>query len=141
MNMPTATTHEGIQVVERWDEVFDAISAEPRRQLVVSLLDVAPDEYVSLPEAAASPSVPTDYRMLRQMLLHQHLPKLAESDFVEWQPEPLSATRGRRFEEVAVVFDALHAHAEAVPDSLVEGCQRLEDERTVSGTVSRSEPQ
>ncbi len=30
---------DGIRAVERWDEVFKAVSAEPRRQIVVSVMD------------------------------------------------------------------------------------------------------
>nr|WP_241154961.1 hypothetical protein [Halorubrum sp. CSM-61] len=50
-------------------------------------------------------------------------------EFVEWERDPLVASRGRRFDEVAVVFEALHSSASAIPDSLVIGCQRLEEER------------
>lgn len=42
------------------------------------------------------------------------------------------AERGSRFDEVAAVFDALHAEAADIPDSLVVGCQRLEAEREES---------
>jgi len=54
---------------------------------------------------------------------------LAEMDFITWETDPLVASRGPRFDEVAVVFDALHSTADSIPDSLVVGCQRLERER------------
>lgn len=119
------------QVVDRWDRVFEAVSAEPRRQLVVSLLDNPADQSVSLPESAVNPSIPVDGEQLRRELHHRHLPLLADEGFVEWDTDPWVASRGPRFDEVAVVFDALHANANDIPDSLVFGCQRLEAERQI----------
>ena len=119
----------GKQVIERWDQIFRAISAEPRRQLVVSLLDHPPDESVPLPESAISPTVPSDPKELRTELVHKHLPMLTEIGLVRWDSDPLVASRGPRFDEVAIVFDALHARATEIPDSLVIGYQRLEEER------------
>ena len=117
----------GKRVIRKWDQMFDALSAEPRRQLIISLVD-SPDG-VPLPESAVNPNVPVDPDRLRGELHHVHLPKLADMGFVEWESDPLIAYPGPRFDEVAVVFDALHDHASDIPDSLVFGCQRLERER------------
>jgi len=119
----------GTDVLERWNQVFEAVAAEPRRQLVVSLLDREPDQSVPLPESAVNPNVPVDPDRLERELRHCHLPMLAENGFVEWESAPFVASRGPRFEEIAVVFEALHAFAADVPDQLVIGCQRLERER------------
>lgn len=119
----------GKEVIDNWDSVFKALSAEPRRQLIVSLLDAPPDESVPLPESAVNPNVPPNAKTLRQQLHHVHLPMLADMGFVGWEKEPFVASRGPQFEEVAVVFDALQAEATSIPDSLVIGCQRLEEER------------
>lgn len=118
----------GKRVVERWDTVFDALSAEPRRQLVVSLRD-ADGEPVSLPEAAVNPNVPVDPGRLRIRLRHHHLPLLADNGFVEWDDEPLRAYRGPRFDEAAIVFEALYVTVVELPEQLVHGCNRLERER------------
>ena len=123
----------GERVIEKWDRVFTALSAEPRRQLVVSLLDAPPNESVPLPETAANPNVPIDPERLRQELVHQHLPMLAHQGFVDWERDPFVASRGPQFEEVAAVMDALQSSASDVPDSLVIGCQRLEREREEGG--------
>jgi hypothetical protein len=118
----------GRRVVEGWDRVFSALSAEPRRQLIVSLLDAPPNQSVSLPESATNPNIPADPEQLRLELSHRHLPMLADLGFLEWERDPLIASRGPKFDEVAVVFNALHATATDIPDSLVIGCQRLEQE-------------
>ena len=119
----------GKQAIERWNQVFDAISAESRRQLVVSLLDHPPEASVPLPESAINPNFLPDPEKFRRELLHHHLPKLADMEFVEWDTDPFVASRGPRFDEVAVVFGALHSFATDIPDPLVVGCQRLEEER------------
>ncbi|NUC74060.1 hypothetical protein HTZ84_17430 [Haloterrigena sp. SYSU A558-1] len=124
-----ARIENGRRVIEKWDRVFTALSAEPRRQIVVSLLDAPPDRSISLPERAANPNVPTDPERLRCDLLHTHLPMLADLEFVDWEREPFVASRGPQFDEVAVVIDALQTAADDVPESLVIGCQRLERER------------
>lgn len=119
----------GKRVIEHWNDVFEALSAEPRRQIVVSLLDAPPSESVPLPESAVNPNVPPDPEKLRRELHHHHLPKLADLGFVAWEQDPLVASRGPRFDEAAVVFEALQSIAIELPDSLVVGCQRLERER------------
>ncbi|SEV99133.1 hypothetical protein [Natrinema salifodinae] len=127
--MVSARRENGTRVIRRWNDVFRAISAEPRRQLLLSLLDSSPDESVPLPESAVNPNAPAAPETLRRALFHNHLPTLAELEFIDWDRDPLVATRGPRFDEVAVVFDALHSHATEIPDPLVIGCQRLERER------------
>lgn len=122
----------GNRVVRKWNDVFEALSAEPRRQIVLSLVDSPPDRPVPLPESAVTPNVPVDPEPLRTDLHHLHLPLLAESGFVEWRDDPFVATRGPRFDEVAAVFEALESDATAIPDSLVAGCQRLERAREES---------
>jgi hypothetical protein len=121
--------HNGREVIDRWDRVFRVLSAEPRRQVVVSLLDTAEGEWVSLPEAAVNPNVPVAADDLRRDLVHSHLPLLSEYDFVEWESAPLRVSHGTRFPEVGVVIDSLHGAATEIPDSLVVGCQRLEAEQ------------
>ncbi|TYT61385.1 hypothetical protein FYC77_13525 [Natrialba swarupiae] len=121
---------DGIRAVERWDEVFKAVSAEPRRQIVVSVMDYPEDEPASLPEAATNPNRPADPVRLRSELRHTHLPMLSDMGFVEWESDPFVVFRGPRFEEAAAIFEAMYDSATKLPDSLVVGCRRLERERS-----------
>ena len=120
---------DGERVVERWDRCFRAVSAEPRRQIITSLLDTPPNGSVSLPESAINPNVPVDAEALRVKLYHNHLPMLSEMGYVEWDSEPFEAFRGPNFEEVSIIFEALYSTATEIPDSLVVGCQTLERKR------------
>ncbi|WP_135822239.1 hypothetical protein [Halostella litorea] len=117
------------RVIERWDEVFRALSAEPRRQMVVALLEAPPDRELSLPEAANPPYRLMDPEDLYVELKHSHLPLLESAGFVEYSTDPLRVARGPNFEEAAVVFEALQRNADRIPDPLVHGCQRLEERR------------
>jgi hypothetical protein len=105
----------GRRVIERWDRVFEAVSAEPRRQLIVSLLDAEEGDSVPLPESGINPNVPVDAEEFRAQLYHTHLPKLAEWDFIEWERDPLRAFRGSRFDEVAVVSKSCNSRQAKFP--------------------------
>lgn len=120
---------DGKRVVERWDRCFTAVSAEPRRQIIASLVDASPTESVSLPESAINPNVPVDAERLRIELHHNHLPMLSEMEYIEWDADPFEAARGRRFDEVAVIFESLYSATTEIPDSLVVGCETLEQKR------------
>lgn len=127
--MTQQRSENGERVVERWDRCFKAVSAEPRRQIIASLLEAPPDRSVSLPESAINPNIPVDTETLRVALHHNHLPMLAERGYIEWGSEPFEAFRGPRFEEVAAIFEALYSTASEIPESLIIGCQTLERKR------------
>ncbi|WP_424018418.1 hypothetical protein ACOZ4N_02795 [Halorientalis pallida] len=122
------------EMISRWDAVFRAVSAEPRRQIVVNLMEAPPGRALSLPQAANPPYLLDDPERLSTELIHTHLPLLADEGFVEWDRDPFCVERGSAFEEVATVFEALHGHADEIPPQLTEGCQRLEEKRE-GGTV------
>ncbi|MWV39351.1 hypothetical protein [Natrialba sp. INN-245] len=115
--------------VERWNEVFEALSAEPRRQLLMTLLNAPAGRRVLLPDAAVGPAESVDLSERRLELAHRHLPLLSQRGFVDWATDPFCAQRGERFDEVAAVVGIVHANDEDLPPHLVDGYRRLEDER------------
>ncbi|WP_284009937.1 hypothetical protein [Haloarcula pelagica] len=117
------------RMIDRWDTVFQTLGAEPRRQIVVSLLEAPEDRVLSLPEAANPSYLRVDPSRLATELVHSHLPELAAPGFVRWESEPFTVRRGPAFEEAAIVFRALHDWADEIPPGLAEGCQRLEEKR------------
>ena len=110
--------HDFEDVTGRWNRVFNALAAEPRRRLVATLMDASDGGPVSLPEAATSPPVRADPERLVLELRHRHLPLLADADYVEWQSTPFTVSRGVRFAELEAVLDGLAANAAAVPTQL-----------------------
>ncbi|WP_415382361.1 hypothetical protein [Halosimplex sp. TS25] len=125
--MPTDRDRRASAMIERWNRVFRALTAEPRRQIVVALMEAPPERELSLPEAANPPYQLRNPETLYVDLVHTHLPVLAEHGFVEWERDPLVVERGPAFEETAVVFRALQAYAGEIPPQLTQECQRLEE--------------
>lgn len=124
----------GERAADSCNDVFDALAAEPRRRLLASLLEVAPGESVPLPEAAMAPATPIDAEKMRVGLYHRHLPTLAEAGFVDWETDPLVATRGPDFPAAAAVLEALESEGVIRPDSLrVDGRERPDGRRVDSG--------
>ncbi|SDR28936.1 hypothetical protein [Natronobacterium texcoconense] len=117
------------RAASRWNDVFEVLAAEPRRQLVDALVAIEDDGYVSLPAAAESPNRPSNPDEIRVQLRHHHLPRLEDGGYVEWQRDPFRASRGERFEEVEVVLEALYANVSAIPDQLVDDYRPLERQR------------
>lgn len=117
MAAPTCQEENGI--VEQRDRIFDALSASPRRRLLVSLLESQSGEYVDLPEAAFPEETDPGGRKLRSHLVHQHLPMLADYDFVRWQTKPFQVRRGPEFESLEPVVRTLADRTEAVPPLVV----------------------
>lgn len=118
-----------VRVSETWNDIHDVLSADPRRQLLHSLMDADPGESAPLPESAANPTTPPDPENLRMELKHVHLPKSVDRGFILWDNDPFQASRGPEFEKIEVVFDALFSSVDDFPDSIVIGWQRLEEER------------
>jgi hypothetical protein len=48
-------------------------------------------------------------------LQHNHLPKLADAGFIDWDRERQRVMRGPRFDEIAPLLDLLHAHRDELP--------------------------
>lgn len=127
--MATDSSVDKRAMIERWNTVFRTLGAEPRRQIILSLMEASPDRKLSLPEAANPSYLLRDPEPLYHELVHTHLPMLADADLVEWDRDPLCVGRGERMEEAAIIFDALKAKSDEIPPQLAEGCQRLEEEQ------------
>ncbi|WP_435181475.1 DUF7344 domain-containing protein [Halorussus sp. AFM4] len=112
---------------ERWDQLFDAISAEPRREIIKSLLDVPQERRLPLPEAAESPNQSMDSETLVIELRHHHLPKLAEGGYVRWDRENCCVQRGPNFAEPAFIIENVLESADEIPESLVANCKIIQE--------------
>lgn len=121
-------TKETIPVSERWDRVFRTLSAEPRRQVILSLMEAPPGQGVTLPEAAEPPDADVDRDDFEVTLRHQHLPMLADAGYVRWSDAPFSVRRGPYFEEAAAIVESFRANVDELPERLVLGCHYLEQE-------------
>lgn len=102
-----------------WDRVLQALAAQPRRQLVVSLLDADEDLWLALPEAAMA-SGHQGQEVTDIELWHRHLPVLSEPGYVEWREKPFSVRRGANFEEIGTVMEGLLRPDNDYPPELVD---------------------
>ena len=84
-----------------WDRVLQALTAQLRRQLVVSLLHADEDIWLALPEAAMS-SGHQGHEVTDIELWHRHLPVLSEPGYVEWRKQPFSDDVGRTLRRSAL---------------------------------------
>ncbi len=109
----------------RWDNVLDSLAAEPRRQIIVSLLEAPRDQWLSLPDAAASSHTETGER-LRTSLKHYHLPKLAELGYIHWEPDPFRLRRGPNFHVIGALVDHGLDGSDTYPDELISGYELFE---------------
>ncbi|QCJ46816.1 hypothetical protein [Haloprofundus sp. MHR1] len=118
---------EDLEWAERWDQLFDAISAEPRREIIKSLLDVPQERRLRLPEAAESPNQSIDSETFVIELRHHHLPKLAEGGYVRWERETFCVQRGPNFAEPAFIIENVLESTDEIPESLVTNCRVIQE--------------
>lgn len=112
---------------ERWNELFEALSAEPRREIIISLLEEPRERRLPLPEAAESPNQSMDSETLAVHLRHQHLPKLAEAGYVRWESDPLRVQRGPNFDEPAFIVENVLDSMDEIPESLIDNCKIIQE--------------
>lgn len=111
---------------DRWNQLFEVLSAEPRREILISLADAPRERRLPLPEAAKSPNQSMDSETLATRLRHHHLPKLADAGYVRWEADPFCVQRGPDFEEPQFILENVLESPDEVPHSLVNNCKILQ---------------
>lgn len=106
------------------DDVFEALAASHRRQLLVKLL--SSPQHVPEPSGISREVAEADENLLRDHLAssrtiaevdaysvsmhHIHLPKLAECGFIEWDLDRNLVAQGPRFDEIRPHLRLLSEH-------------------------------
>lgn len=109
-------------IYDRWDQFMSLLSAQPRRQIIASLIEAPDGARLSLPDAAINPDISINREQYEIDLRHRHLPLLAEADYVRWRSDPFQVWRGLRFEEPAGVMRALVSADDHLPPPLRTDC-------------------
>lgn len=99
------------------DRLFEAMSNKHRRRVLVALLERNPREGVPIPEAVYEGEI--ELNGLHQELTHNHLPKLEDMGYVQWDQNSQMITRGAQFEEVALLLRLLLDNEEVLPEGLL----------------------
>ena len=105
-----------------WDQLYDALSAQPRRMMIFSLLKEREEQWLPLPDAAQSSVQPEDPEEFCLQLQHHHLPLLADLGYVRWESDPFRVQRGPHFEEPAFVVAKMTEASDEYPRRLREEC-------------------
>lgn len=115
---------ESATTCDPWDRCLYQLSAQPRRQIVVSLLDVPDERRLPLPEAAITEPCSVDLEQFEVELRHHHLPKLANAGYVRWEEASFRVQRGPRYEEAETVMRLLLESSDRLPDAPIRGWDR-----------------
>lgn len=99
----------------RVDELFGALSNPYRRQLLVALSDHNPqdDDDRDPLNIVAEDMEP---EVLEIELVHKHLPKLEEMEFIAWNRETNEISKGPRWSEVEPLVTLIDDHQDDLPD-------------------------
>lgn len=99
----------------RADDLFEALSNPYRRQLLVALLEHNPqDDHDRDPLDLVSDDIEPD--VLELHLLHSHLPKLEEMDFITWDRETNEISKGPDWDEIKPLLELIDNHQDELPD-------------------------
>jgi len=107
----------------RWNQMFEALSAEPRRAIIISLSEEPAERRLPLPEAAETPNQSMSSETLSTNLRHRHLPLLADAGYIRWASDPFCVQRGPAFAEAAFVTTKILNSVDEVPQSLIDNCR------------------
>lgn len=113
---------EKLTIVDRWDQFMNLLSAQPRRQIISTLMEAPERDTHPLPDAAITPELSTDPERFQIELRHVHLPLLANAEYVQWSKDPFQVRRGPRFEEPSSVMEVLLSAGDRLAPALVNGC-------------------
>ncbi|MBB6644968.1 ArsR family transcriptional regulator [Halobellus ruber] len=91
------------------DEMMDALAAERRRELLMSLLERQPEDDPTIVVADADPDVDV------LAMQHAHLPKLAAYGFIDWNRETDEVTAGPKFDDIQPLLELLTDHEDELP--------------------------
>lgn len=96
------------------DQIFDMLSHPYRRRTLTMIGEHNPrggDEF-TMAELAASDG---DLGVFTHELYHNHLPKLADAGYIEWDREIDVIRRGPRFADIAPLISLVQRHADELP--------------------------
>jgi hypothetical protein len=94
-------------------ELLDMLSHPHRRRILTLLHDRNPRDEDEFELEGLTSDDELDNETIA--LIHNHLPKLAEAGFIDWNQEQHLVTRGPRFEEISPLIDLMVAHQDELP--------------------------
>jgi hypothetical protein len=96
--------------------LFEVLSHEYRRRILVALAQHSPQDDITSASVAGEHLTEDALEHLTLQLYHTHLPKLADAEFIDWDRDSETITRGPRFEEIEPLLRLMHDHQDELPD-------------------------
>ncbi|WP_420028725.1 DUF7344 domain-containing protein [Halorussus caseinilyticus] len=100
-------------------ELFEILSHEYRRRILMAVAQHNPQDEDDITSESIADGHEEDsdaLDLLHQQLYHTHLPKLADTGFINWDRDTGTITRGSRFEEIRPLLRLMHDHQDELPD-------------------------
>lgn len=94
-------------------ELFALLSHPHRRRIFTELNESTSRHETEVELEALSDATELEDETVN--LIHNHLPRLAEAGFVEWDPERQVVTHGSRFHEIAPLISLMVTHQDELP--------------------------
>jgi len=94
---------------------LSALADPYRRQLLLALLDHNPQDDddrdpLNIVEGGEEPEV------LETELVHAHLPKLADMEYITWDRTENTISRGPKWEQIAPLLELIHENRDELPE-------------------------
>jgi len=99
---------EKIFMAPEVNRVFDILSKTPRRQALFAIREGIVDNDADL--LMRSSRKEEEIR-----LRHNHLPKLEQAGYIEWDQDTGSISEGPNFDEIKPMLELLETHADELP--------------------------
>lgn len=96
--------------------MFEALESPYRRRVLLAVRgDGRREEEFTMHSLACPRLGDTEPDILRTLLYHSHLPKLADMGYIEWSPDEGTVRRGPHFDEIEPLLNLLVEHEEELP--------------------------
>lgn len=92
------------------DRIFEALCKRHRRLIVLVLRETDPVDVSDLVLRGRDDSDVTEIN-----LRHNHLPKLVDAGYIEWDEETDTISKGPRFDEIEPLLELIENHADELP--------------------------
>lgn len=104
---------------DKWIGIGKVISDRRRRQLLVALMEQTSRDTDEISPLEVTMDSETESEQLQVELRHNHLPTLEKWDYIEWDRERGTISKGPRWDEIAPLLDLITSHQEKLPDGWV----------------------
>jgi len=99
---------EKIFMAPEVNRVFDILSKTPRRQALFAIREGIVDNDADL-------LMRSSRKEEEVRLRHNHLPKLEQAGYIEWDQDTGSISEGPNFDEIKPMLELLETHADELP--------------------------